>query len=86
MGYFKRRREIKEKNKRIDQLSPEEVQEIVVKEKDAYTQIVKRQVAKRGIINAYKDFPLPESEINFDDEEVEEEEVEEESEEEEEEE
>ena len=84
------RREKKETQKRMEELSEEDLQKLQVTEKAAYLNIAKKQVTYRGKINAYRDFPIDTSDkIDIDnqfkkekeeeiDEEKEEEEIEEE--------
>ena len=60
-NWAKRRKEKKESFERYQQLSDDEIQELHNTEKAAYLKIAKKQVIYRGKINAYKDFPVNES-------------------------
>ena len=62
MGYFQKRKVEKERRRRLEQLSQEEVEQLVLEEKQAYLGVALNLVNRRGRLNATKDFPVPNDE------------------------
>jgi len=60
-NWLNERREKKETQKRFEELDEDELQNLHQTEKAAYLYIAKKQVTYRGKINAYKDFPINDS-------------------------
>jgi len=60
-NWINRRKQEREKQQRFSELSEEELQDLRSCEKFAYLEVAKKQVIYRGKINAYKDFPVNES-------------------------